>query len=368
MIPKEEHVDENIRLEVGKKEDEPKRLWVKTDNAELQHDEDNEVSSPSESTSSTPDTPACKGYLIESDFVKEFLGECYYFVAPIQSEQGLPEFAVFSLSPDHRMVSLVDANLSFHHYHIDRSFGPIVYFMVGNLRYQWDIQHGTLSTPPSDQLEADPSILGLNLSIVQLYKNVGEAKALVDSLQYVNLPTLANLSLESPPLTSSNTSSPPNIADIAPTFTGARLFDSSLKMGYFEPSPSQEKIDRWVDDSAKADQAVRDGAHLRCPEEGCNASSRRPHALKTHLYTHYRIKPYTCTMCDISVLTEANLARHMKNAHICPGCHIVQSIPVTKAHKAICPRIATISSARKAVKQGRVRKFSGRGIACDFSS
>ncbi|KDN40919.1 hypothetical protein RSAG8_07787, partial [Rhizoctonia solani AG-8 WAC10335] len=364
MIPKEEYKDDNELKRAGK-EDESKELWIKLENLEIQHNKDNEVSSPREPTSPTPDTPACKGYVIESDFVEEFLGECYYFVAPIQPGQGLSEFATFSLSPDRRMVSLVDENLSFHHYHIDRSFGPIAYFTIGDLQYQWDIQHATLSTPPSsDQLEPGPSASGLNLSIVQLYKNPEEAKALVDSLQYVNLPTLG---LESPPLTNNNTPSPPNVADIPPTFTGAHLFDSSLRTEYFGPSPSQEKIDRWVDGSVKNDQAARDGAHLKCPETGCNASSRRPHALKTHLYTHYRIKPYTCTMCDISVLTEANLMRHMKNAHTCPGCHILRSVPVMKAHKAICPRVVMAPSERKVGKQGRNRMPSGRNIVYNFS-
>ncbi|CAE7082819.1 unnamed protein product [Rhizoctonia solani] len=311
MIPKEEHINGNMHEEGA---DKHKRLWVKTENLGTQHDEDQEVSSPSEtSASSAPDTPACKGYMIESDFVEEFLGKCYYFVAPIQPGQCLSEFAVFSLSPDRRMVSLVDANSSFHHHHIDRSFGPVVYFTIGDLWYQWNIQYNTLSTPPSDQFGTGSSVPGLNLSIVQLYRNIEEAKALVDSLQDVNLPALANLGLGSPPLTNSNTSSPPNIADVPPAFTGVHLFGSSPREGYFGASPSREKIDRWVDDSVKTDQAVRDKEHLKCPETGCNNSSRRPHALKTHLYTHYRIKPYACTRCDISVLTEANLARHMKN-------------------------------------------------------
>ncbi|KAG8761823.1 hypothetical protein FRC11_012841 [Ceratobasidium sp. 423] len=269
MTPKKEPTDDIIvKLEC---DDETKGLRLKIENMKIRCDPEDEPTSP------IPDTPACKGYVIESDFVEAFLGECYYFVAPIQLDQGPSEFAVFSLSPSRRMVSLVDTNSSFHHHHIDRSFDPIVYFTIGDLPYQWDIQHGTLS---SEQFGAGPSVPGLNLSGVQLYMNLGDAKALVDSLQCVNFPNLANLGLESPPLTDNNTPSPPNVADAPPPFTGAQLFDSSFRKGYFGHSPSQEEIDQWVDNSVRTDQAVRDGAHLKCPEQGCNASSRRPHALK----------------------------------------------------------------------------------------
>ncbi|CAE6471679.1 unnamed protein product [Rhizoctonia solani] len=337
--------DVAAKVEVEDEESKINNLRLKISTIKFQPEID-EPSSP------TPDTPACKGYVIESDFAAVFLGGCYYFIAPVQPDRGSSDFAVFSLSPDRRIVSFVDTNSSFHHHHIDQSFGPIIHFMIGDLPYQWDIQRGTLSF---EQVGVGLSVSGLTLSDVQLYKSLEEAKALVDSLRYVNMTTLANLALDSPPLTNSNTSSPPNIADLPPTFTGVHLFESPPGTGYFGLSPSQENIDRWVDDYTKTDHAIRDGANLKCPEAGCDASSRRPHALKTHLYTHYRIKPYACKMCNISVLTEANLLRHMKNAHTCPGCHIVKSIPAMKAHKAVCP--LTAPSERKAGKHGRTRTW-----------
>lgn len=199
VLKKEPMEDIVVKVKAEDEEDSVNYLQLKIDSIKIQTEMD-ELGSP------TPDTPACKGYVIESDFAELFLGGCCYFVAPIQPNQGPSDFAVFSLSPDRRTVSFVDANSSFHHHHIDRSFGPIVHFMIGDLPYQWDIQHGTLSF---EQVGVGSSVTELNLSGVQLYKSIEEAKALVDSLQYVNIPTLANLGLDSPPLTNSNTSSPP---------------------------------------------------------------------------------------------------------------------------------------------------------------
>ncbi|KDN38673.1 hypothetical protein RSAG8_09348, partial [Rhizoctonia solani AG-8 WAC10335] len=226
------------------------------------------------------------------------------------------------------LEALVDADSSFHLYHADLNFDSIVCFTIGDLPYQWDIQHGTLTAPSSNQLGADPSSLVSNTSKVQLYANLEEAKAYVDLLRFDDLTTQDGSSSSS--LTSSNTSTPSNVAGVPSTFPGSGLFDSPLEAGFFGSSPSQGIIDHWVDEPVKTD------GDLKCPEVGCTHNARRPRALKIHLYTHYGIKPHMCTMCGISFLTEANRRRHMKNAHTCSGCGFVGPIAVIKTHKGVC--------------------------------
>ncbi|KAG8682148.1 hypothetical protein FRC11_000197 [Ceratobasidium sp. 423] len=60
--------------------------------------------------------------------------------------------------------------------HIDRSFDSIVYFVIGELQYQWDTQHNTLLF---QQVEAGPSASGLEWFNAHLYTTLEEAKALV---------------------------------------------------------------------------------------------------------------------------------------------------------------------------------------------
>ncbi|CCO37721.1 hypothetical protein BN14_11880 [Rhizoctonia solani AG-1 IB] len=211
-------------------EDVTKGLRLKLENLKIQCDKYDSESS-SEPGSPVPDTPACKGYIIESDLADQLLGERYYFVALVQLEQGPPEYCVFSLSPFHRMVSQVDKNSCFHHrYHAQLS-EPVVNFRIGS---------------KSPQLTRHNALL---------YVTLEEAKLCVDTFQWINLPAPGNLA--TPPLsrTGDSTPSPPSIAGVPPTVTGVNL---PFISGYFGPSASQETIDRWVDYSVANDQATRD--------------------------------------------------------------------------------------------------------------
>ncbi|EUC53603.1 hypothetical protein RSOL_013320 [Rhizoctonia solani AG-3 Rhs1AP] len=296
MTPKEKYAGKNMQARRGK--DKPKDLWTRRDNIELEHDSDDEVSNPSDLIPS-PYTPTCKGYSLESDLVKE-VSACYYFVVPVQQEQSLTETAVFSLSPERRMVSLVDhidANSSFYPYHVDLSFDTIIHFTIEGLRYQWDIQRGTLTILLSEKLRADSSVRAPEPLSVCLYTNLEDAMVCVDMLRFNDLTLQDDLGFDpfSSPLTNSD------------SFTAL-----NVPVAFFGPSPSQENIDRWIDEIVARHQTTRDETYLKCPEAGCIDTARRPHALKTHLYTHYGIKPFVCTMCGIYVLTEANRLRHIK--------------------------------------------------------
>ncbi|CAE6403760.1 unnamed protein product [Rhizoctonia solani] len=263
----------------GVEEDVTKELRLKLGNLKIQCDTAGSYS-PSEPSSPIPDTPACKGYIIDSDLANQLLGECYYFVALDQLEQGSPELLAFSLSPIHRMVSRVDENSSFHHYHLDRSSESIVRFMIGDVPYQWDTRNNTLSSDQLDTVSGPPRFVRYN---IPLYTNLEEAKVYIDLFQWDNSQIPNNLAPVSPPLTDDNSASPASLASAPPTLPGThRPFGT----GYFGPSPSQKAIDRWVDFSVTTHQATRDGTNLRCPENGCKASSRRPHALKVYAFIY----------------------------------------------------------------------------------
>ncbi|CAE6509555.1 unnamed protein product [Rhizoctonia solani] len=269
-----------------------------------------------------------------------------YFGAPIQSGQG---FVVFGLSQGDRMVFLVDENPYLQH--LDRSFDSIVHFVIGDLQYRWDTENNTLLT---QQLGTGPSGSRPEWLDVYLYRNLEEAKAFVNRSLTDDFAMLAQLELESPPptdsnassppdwlndsytnfeeaealvdhslfapleiesppLMDSNASSPPNAADASSTPAETNLLDLSSTPGFFGLSSSQGEIDRWVDHAVDTDQVARQGAGLQCPEPVCKHVSRRPHALKIHLYTHYGLKPYACRLCNTKCLTPANLDRHVKN-------------------------------------------------------
>ncbi|KEP47616.1 hypothetical protein V565_149590 [Rhizoctonia solani 123E] len=334
MTPKEKYAGKNIQARRGK--DKPKDLWTRRDNIELEHDSDDEVSNPSDLIPS-PYTPTCKGYSLESDLVKE-VSACYYFVVPVQLEQSLTETAVFSLSPERRMVSLVnhiDANSSFYPYHVDLSFDTIIHFTIEGLRYQWDTQRGTLTILLSEKLRADSSVRAPEPLSVCLHANLEGAMMCEGMLRFDDLTLQDDLGPDpspSPP-TNSDPSTALNVPGMPLTCHSPYPLGSLFEVGFFEPSPSQENIDRWVDEIVARHQTTRDGTYLKCPEAGCIDTARRPHALKTHLYTHYGIK----------LLTEANRLRHIRSAHTCPGCGFVGSNSTIKSHMAVCSS-ATISS------------------------
>ncbi|CAE6480614.1 unnamed protein product [Rhizoctonia solani] len=282
---------------------------------------------------SLEDAKALVDLLCFDELSVESLGD--HFVAPFKPARG-PGFAVFSLIPECRIISFMDANSSFHPYHVDLSFDSIIHSPIEGLRQLWGTRHGTVSTPSTANLGAGPSVLAPELSNLQLYANLEEA-TYVDIPQFYDLTVQDYLGLDasSSSLTNSNSSTPLAVAGISSTFNSPQLFDS-FELGVLVPFPSQEDIDQWVDKSVARHQTTRDRTYLNCPEPGCTHAARRPHALKTHLYTHYGIKPHTCTMCGISVLTEANRRRHIKTAHTCSVCGFVGSISTIKSHKAVC--------------------------------
>jgi hypothetical protein len=172
------------------------------------------------------------------------------------------------------MVSQVDKKSCFHHYYHVQLSEPVVSFRIGDWQYYWDTQNHTLSFESIQTESRSPQLTRHN---ALLYVTLEEAKLCVDTFQWINLPAPGNLA--TPPLsrTGDSTPSPSSIAGVPPTVTGVNF---PFISGYFGPSASQEAIDRWVDYSVANDQATRDGTNLRCPETGCKASSRRPHALK----------------------------------------------------------------------------------------
>ncbi|KAF8749118.1 hypothetical protein RHS01_10305 [Rhizoctonia solani] len=224
-------------------------------------------------------------YQIRLRVAGQLLGERYYFTAPIM-EQETSELVVFSLSPT-----------------------------IGWSLEWMKMDHFTtiISTGPPIQFSQ------FSFGSVHLYMRLEEAREFAQSN---NPPVSSNYTPECPPLIDDNGTSPPSPASV-PTVSGTCIVFCA---GYFGQSPDQKVIDQWVDHAVTTHQAARDGINLKCPEMGCKASSRRPHALKTHLYTHYGIKPHSCAICNISVLTEANLSRHMKNIHTCPGCLFVAPV------------------------------------------
>ncbi|KEP51244.1 hypothetical protein V565_065070 [Rhizoctonia solani 123E] len=278
-----------------------------------------------------PESSLSKVQLYESlDDAKALVDELAVYSSGAQNSG----FAAFRLSPGDRAVSLVDTSSSFYSHHVDRSFDSIVHFAIGSLRYQWDIQKDTLLTPLSVK-----SIIAPKLSNDQWYVNNEETQTDVDSVMQ------DDSDLESSPtyFTNSNSSASLDVAGTPSTSNSPQQHGLLPGVGYFEPSPSRQKIDQWVDEAVAKHQTTRDGTYLKCPEPECTHTARRPHALKTHIYTHYGIKPYMCTMCGISVLTEANRVRHIKNAHTCSGCKLVGSISTIKSHKAVCLPAATSS-------------------------
>ncbi|CAE6403745.1 unnamed protein product [Rhizoctonia solani] len=248
-----------------------------------------------------PDTPASKGYTIESNFVEGILGTTYYFVTPIHSDDPLNPgqthsyYAVFGLSPKMRMVSRVDESSAIHFYHHDRSPASVIRFEIGDLSYRWEIQRNTLS----EQVNPELSDLGFMSSKINLYTDLKEAQTFaqelrqaqsLQSLHSTGFSITDDTTIQSHRFTHSASYSP----EVPPTLTETSTFDPLFQVdaGFFAPFPTREAIDAWVDHGVATNQAARDGNRVKCPEPGCDHSSRRPGALKIHLYTHYRIKPY----------------------------------------------------------------------------
>ncbi|CEL61651.1 hypothetical protein RSOLAG1IB_04401 [Rhizoctonia solani AG-1 IB] len=312
------------------------------------------------------ETPASKGYSIGSEFVEELLGRSYYFIAVVESEdpvelgQAYSPCAIFVLSPDTRAVSMVDENSCVHFHHVDRSSGPIIHFKIGQIAYQWDIQHSTVSCVQSatESSTSTPSIF-----YIHLYTDIKEAESIVQGLQSNDFDfdfdfEVEDSDPESPNPTDSVGDSPAPLPDesLPALITGSPkwLFGA----GVFGPSPSQQDIDVWVN----ANQADRDENKIKCPVAGCNHSSRRPHALKTHLYAHYRIKPFSCELCGIKVLTEANLARHKKN--VCTPRHQTEGVSaLTDFHGHSSTQSAMVAAERTKKSRHRTSPYARHNIS-----
>lgn len=337
---------------------------------------------------SEPQTPACKGvgYTIEWGFVSMFFGPCQYFTAPTRRHQDFSEYAVFSLSASRKTVSHVDDNLTHCWYPVSDYHGDaVVRFEIGGLTYQWNTQINSLAFEP---LEPQPSAfaVALQLSIVQLFGDVNAAKAMAKQRQEESrhlrvvtpnvIPTgqgrpHQSLSDEgySSRRSSSDGSSIGSGVLLSPSSPSVEVIISPREMtppeglnGCFSGASSKQEIksaiDRWVDQTAAARRTNHETGNIKCPETGCGASSRRPHALKTHLYSHYGIRPIECGVCSLRVLTDANLARHVRNAHTCPGCPSAAPILDMKTHKLTCSRAAKAAAANKR-KKDRARAPAG---------
>ncbi|KAJ1307030.1 hypothetical protein OPQ81_008009 [Rhizoctonia solani] len=177
------------------------------------------------------------------------------------------------------MISCLDERLPSSY--VNGSFDQIVCFMIGDLQYQWDTLRNTLSIKQPDP---EPAASEIGLFAVHLYTSFEEAKALVDLLQSGSLAAPSTPSFISPPLTTDRTPSLHDLTDGSPISAGAPLFDVSTGIGYFGVSPNPEDIDSWVDGAVMNRTATHDGTKLKCPEPGCNASCRRPHALKARSF------------------------------------------------------------------------------------
>ncbi|CAE6450761.1 unnamed protein product [Rhizoctonia solani] len=258
-------------------------LRLKIDNLNPQCSIDSKLSSPSELASSIPDTPACKGFPFETNFLDELRGECRYFIASIQLNQGCSEYSIFSLDPGQRKISHISESLPLEY--VDRSFDSVINFTIDDLTYQWDTIYGTLLV---GQPQAGPGTPILQWSDVQLYTTLEKAKELVDSVQGANLGTPSSSNPVSSPPADSNTHLPSNVTGEPSTFPETEVFYLPHATGYFGPSPSKENIDEWVDQAVSNYQIPRDGTRLKCPEAGCTTISRRPHALKVGTYMHRR--------------------------------------------------------------------------------
>ncbi|CUA76412.1 hypothetical protein RSOLAG22IIIB_12262 [Rhizoctonia solani] len=224
------------------------------------------------------------------------LRKFHYFVVPFESDQGLVGFPVFSLSPECRTVSFVDANSCYHLHHADLTYNPITQFTIGDLVYEWDIQNDALSTLLPNLLEVDSSDLAPKSSSVQLYASLEEAKSYADLLQFDQLVIQDDhdLGASSSASTSRDTSTSPRpeVASIPSTSNGAGPSGSLFGSRFFGSSPSQEDVNRWVDQAVKNHQSTGDGTYLTCPESRCGQTARRSHALKAGDNMCQRILPY----------------------------------------------------------------------------
>ncbi|KAG8737874.1 hypothetical protein FRC12_016993 [Ceratobasidium sp. 428] len=76
--------------------------------------------------------------------------------------------------------------------------------------------------------------------------------------------------------------------------------------------PKQTEIDAWVDKYIARCRKL--GQKYLCP--ACHHISRRPSALKVHLYHRYRVPVHECSMkCGDSFRTKANMERHAQKCN-----------------------------------------------------
>ncbi|KAG8710381.1 hypothetical protein FRC09_000164 [Ceratobasidium sp. 395] len=84
--------------------------------------------------------------------------------------------------------------------------------------------------------------------------------------------------------------SPPNTSTQSSDPSQATTRSASEQTLMFGKQARKEDIDEWVNKAVESRQWSAPGGGIKCPESGCKSSSRRPHALKDHMYTHYDIR------------------------------------------------------------------------------
>ena len=117
--------------------------------------------------------------------------------------------------------------------------------------------------------------------------------------------------------------------------------------------PSTAKSPRQTDKKAKADKK------FTCPYPACDKKYRKPCLLRTHILSHYNIKPFVCseTNCSKSYTQMCHLQRHRlihnsKNNLIKRQCNYVKK---QSSETANCSLTRNVNN--KVVTPGGGREF-----------
>ncbi|KAG8725506.1 hypothetical protein FRC09_015799 [Ceratobasidium sp. 395] len=103
----------------------------------------------------------------------------------------------------------------------------------------------------------------------------------------------------------------------APTNSSQSDFTTAI-----EPLPlsntqySLSEVDDWLREYGRLRRTSKTQGGLgkiTCPLPDCGRVLRRPYALKDHLLSHFKIKPYECDACHRRFGTESNRRRHLQN-------------------------------------------------------
>ncbi|QRV89097.1 hypothetical protein RhiJN_17115 [Ceratobasidium sp. AG-Ba] len=234
------------------------------------------------------ESPASKGaYNIASSIAGVLLGHCKYFVAPLDIQAGQAEEHVFSISVDKNLVSHVDPETDVHS---DNEFAfrihednPASCFVIGGRMYFWNAENCCL-----DWIELAGAPDFQRFAAVT-YDNLEDARDQIRPHNTTSGPPDTQtaghpIEIEQVDFTPTSTPSPPNTTEYY------QPVDCPTHELMFGVEAKREDIDNWVDKAATTRQLCTRDGRIECPEAGCTASSRRPHALKDHLYTHYDIR------------------------------------------------------------------------------